>query len=42
VLHLGLHKSQWYLIRPRSTACYPDWWYEIPPTWPDMDSINGR
>jgi hypothetical protein len=42
VLHLGLHNRQWYFVRPRSTARYPDWWYEIPPTWPDMDSINGR
>jgi hypothetical protein len=42
VIYFGLHNRQWYFIRPRSTACYPEWWHEIPPSWPDTDSINGR
>jgi hypothetical protein len=42
VLHLGLHKRQWYFIRPRSTACYPEWWYEIPRAWPDAEFMKGR
>jgi hypothetical protein len=41
VIYFGFHNRHWYFIKPRSTECYSEWWFEIPPTWPDSDSING-
>jgi hypothetical protein len=42
VLYLALHNRQWYFIRPRSTAFYPAWWHDLPPSWPDLDLFTGR
>jgi hypothetical protein len=41
VIFLALHNGHWHVIKPRAADDYPAWWFQIPPTWPDSDSVSG-
>jgi hypothetical protein len=40
VVMLALHNSHWCIIKPRPVP-YPDWWFQVRPSWPDPDYLQG-